>query len=203
MECGRAPSAFLLVHRGFRCTPDLAGSGGGSPCAIPCPARRQGRGAPGFPGDVGNGRRMDVRQGAIRVFSWNTFPAAAPRSPPFRLHPMRDPAKSLLARTSAGTPPLSRRPRLRQIAHRGFVEAGSGALAAGGRRRAGDEDGGIGISQKTRMAPCRASIPLPFPTRPHKRGATPARRRALTPFHCIAGHLAPGERDRGLQPNPR
>jgi hypothetical protein len=43
---------------------------------------------------------------------------------------------------------------------------------------------------KTRMAPCRVSIPLPLPTRPHRRGATPACWRALTPFHCIAGHLA-------------
>jgi hypothetical protein len=103
---------------------------------------------------------------------------------------MRNPANRPLARDPARTLPLFRGPRLRKIAHRGFVGSGSGALAAGRRRRARDEDGGIGISQKTRMAPCRASIPLPLPTRPHRRGATPACWRALTPFHCIAGHLA-------------
>jgi hypothetical protein len=167
----------------------------GSPCATPCPARRQVRGAPGFPGDVGNGRRMEVRQGAIRIFSGTPFPPQRPaahhsgfiRCAIPRTVPSREP--------SAGTPRPSRGPRLRGIAHRVFVEAGSGALAAGRPRRAGDEDGGIGVSRKMRMAPCRASIPLPFPTRPHKRGATPARRRALTPFHCIAGHLPLGERD--------
>jgi hypothetical protein len=66
----------------------------------------------------------------------------------------------------------------------------------------GDEDGGIGISPKTRMAPCRASIPLPLPTRPRTRGATPTWRRALTPLHCIAGHLALAGRDKQLQPDP-
>jgi hypothetical protein len=44
------------------------------------------------------------------------------------------------------------------------------------------------------MAPCRASVPLPFPARPRMCGATHACRRTLTPFHCIAGHPA-SERD--------
>ena len=52
-----------------------------SPRAAPCPARRPWRGAPGFPGDVGNGRGMEVRQGAIRIFSRTAKPAcvAVPR----------------------------------------------------------------------------------------------------------------------------
>ena len=153
-----------------------------------------GRGAPGFSGDVGNGRRMEARQGAIRVFSGTPFPPQRPAAHHSGFIRCAIPRTVATARTSAGPPRHSREPRLRQIAHQVFVEAGSGALAARGRRRAGDEDGGIGISPKMRMAPCRASIPLPFPTRPHTRGATPACRRALTPFHCIAGHLAPGER---------
>jgi hypothetical protein len=127
---------------------------------------------------------------------------SAPR-PTIRLHPMRDPANHPLARDPARTPRPSRGPMLRKIAHRGFVGSGSGALAAGHRRQSGDEDGGIGIPQKTRMAPCRASIPLPLPTRPRTRGATPACRRALTPFHCIEGHLALAGRDEQLQPDPR
>jgi hypothetical protein len=129
-------------------------------------------------------------------FFWQPLSRRSAPRPTIRLHPMRDPANRTLARTCAGPPPgLLARPRLRQIAYRVFVEAGSDALAAGRPRRAGGEDGGIGVSQKMRMAPCRASLPLPFPTRPRTRGATPARRRALTPFHCIAGHLVPGERD--------
>jgi hypothetical protein len=172
----------------------------GSPCATPCPARPPGRKAPGFPEDVGNGRRMEARQGAIRTILWNTFPAAAPRSPPFRLHPMCDPANRPLARTSAGTPPAFA--RAQPSPDRASGVRGGRLQCACGRTPAlsQDEDGGIGISRKTRMAPCRASIPLPFPTHPHTRGATPARRRALTPFHCIAGHRAPGERDAQLHP---
>ena len=50
-----------------------------SPCATPRTARRPGRGAPGFPGGVGNGRRMEARQGAIRVFSGTPFPPQRPR----------------------------------------------------------------------------------------------------------------------------
>jgi hypothetical protein len=146
-----------------------------------------------FLGTSGNGGRTEARQRAIRVFSGNPFPAAAPRSPPSgitrcaipRTVPSREPPRE--------RPRPSRRPRLRKIAHRVFVEAGSGVLAAGRRRRTGNEDGGIGISQKMRMAPCRASVPLPFPAPPRTCGATHACRRALTPFHCI-GH-PPRERD--------
>jgi hypothetical protein len=189
------------VHRGFPCTPRMAGSGGGSPRATTFPARPQGLNAPGFPGDVGNGRRMEVRQEAIRDFSGNPFPAAALHSPPSGI------IRCAIPRTLPSHEPLrerlpSRGPRLRGIAHRVFVEAGSGALAAGRRRRAGGADGGIGVSQKMRMAPCRASLPLPFPTRPLTRGATPARRLVLTPFHCIASHLAPGERDAQVATQP-
>jgi len=141
-------------------------------------------------------RQADGRPaGSHPRFFWNTFPAAAPRSPPFRFTRCAIPRTLPSRAPLRERPQLSRGPRLRQIAHRVFVEAGSGALAAGRRRRVGDEDGGIGISPKMRMVPCRASLPLPFPMHPHTRGATPAHRRALTPFHCIAGHLAPGERD--------
>jgi hypothetical protein len=115
---------------------------------------------------------------------------------------MRDPANRPLARDPARTLRAFAGPRLRKIAHRGFVGSGSGALTAERRRRGGDEVGGIGIFPKTRMAPCRASIPLPLPTRPHTRGATPAWRRALTPFHCIAVHLARAGGDKQLQPDP-
>jgi hypothetical protein len=130
----------------------------GSPCATPCPARRPGRSAPGFPGGVGNGSRMEARQGAIRVFSGNTFPAAAPRSPPFRLRPMRDPANRPLARTSAGTPPAFSPAQASQDRASGV--RGGRLRCAYGRTSAptGDEDGGIGIS------PQNADGPLPrFP----------------------------------------
>ena len=67
-----------------------------SPRAPPRPARPPWRGAPGFPGDVGNGGRMEARQGAIRIFSGNPIVSGAPRSPPFRL-------LSDLSRTEVGT----------------------------------------------------------------------------------------------------
>jgi hypothetical protein len=110
---------------------------------------------------------MEARQGAIRVFSGNTFPAAAPRSPPFRLRPMRDPAnrpsraplrERPRARTSAGTPPAFSPAQASQDRASGV--RGGGLRCACGRTSAptGDEDGGIGIS------PQNADGPLPrFP----------------------------------------
>jgi hypothetical protein len=84
-----------------------------------------------------------------------------------------------------------------------FVEAGSGVLAAERQRRTGNEDGGIGISQKTRMAPCRASLPLPFPTRPRTCGATHACRRTLTPFPLHRESSRQRAWMRTLHPDPR
>src|SRR5688500_426228 len=110
--------------------------------------------------------------------------------------------KPPLARTLCGKRPAFSRARASPDRASGVVEAGSGALAAGRWRRAG-RGWRDRYLQKNSHGPLPRSIPLPFPTRPHTRGTTPARRRALTPFHCIAGHLAPGERDRSLQPNPR
>jgi hypothetical protein len=133
----------------------MAGTGGGSPCATPCSAYRQGRGAPGFPGDVGNGRRMEVRRGAIRVFSGNPFPAAAPRSPPFRLDPMRDPANPPLARTCAGTPPAFS--RAQASPERASGVRGGRLRCACGRRWAP----GWGRGWRDRCLPKNADGPLP------------------------------------------
>jgi hypothetical protein len=57
-------SSRILLHAAHRRKPWA-----NSPCATPCPSRRPWRGAPRFPGDVGNGRRMEARQGPIRIFS--------------------------------------------------------------------------------------------------------------------------------------
>ena len=67
---------------------------------------------------------------------WNSFPSSAPRNLPSGFTrcaiPQTVPARKPLRKR----PRLSRGPRLRQIAHRVFVAAGSGALAAGRRCRA-------------------------------------------------------------------
>ena len=89
-----------------------------------------------------------ARQGAIRIFFWNTFPAAAPRGPPFRLRPMRDPANRPLARTPAGTPPAVSRAQASPDRASG-VRGGRLRCACGSTSVwAGEEDGGIGISPK-------------------------------------------------------
>jgi hypothetical protein len=165
-----------------------------SPCTAPCPARRPGRGAPGFLGDVGNGRRMEARQGAIRIFSGTPFPPQRPAAHHSASPDAQSGEPSPRANPCGNAPAFSRAQASPDRAS--GVRGGRLRCACGRTRcRAGDEDGGIGISRKILMAPCRASIPLPFPTRPRTCGATPTRRRALTPFHCIAGHFAPGERD--------
>jgi hypothetical protein len=70
------------------------------------------------------------------AFFRDTFPASAPRDPPFRLHSMRDPANRPLARDPANALALSRAQGSQDRAS-GFVGLGSGALAAGRRRREG------------------------------------------------------------------
>jgi hypothetical protein len=85
-------------------------------------------------GDVGNGRRMEARQRAMRIFSdapWSSGRSAAchPASPDAR---SREPSPRM---TAAGTRRISRAPRVFKIAHQVFVAAGSRALSAGIVRR--------------------------------------------------------------------
>ena len=61
------------VHRGWLARRASQETVANSPRATQCPRRRPWRGAPGFPGDVGNGSRIEARQGAIRVFSGNSM----------------------------------------------------------------------------------------------------------------------------------
>jgi hypothetical protein len=56
------------------------------------------RGARSFPEGVGNGSRMEARQGAMRNFFRNSMSSGAPQNPPSRLHLMRDPVNRPLAR---------------------------------------------------------------------------------------------------------
>jgi hypothetical protein len=143
-----------------------------------------------FLGDAGNAERTEARQGAIRIFSETPFPPQRPATHHSGFTRMRNPANRPLARDPARTPRPSRGAKLRKIAHRGFVGPAPVRLRRAVDAGPGTRMAGYVSPPKTRMAPCRASIPLPLPTRPHRRGATPACRRALTPFHCIAGHLA-------------
>jgi hypothetical protein len=181
-------------HRGFRCTPRMAGGGGGFTKRDTVSCASAGRGAPGFPGDVGNGRRMEARQRAIRVFSGTPFP---PERPPAHhsASPDAQSGKPSSRANPAGTPPAFSRaqasPNRASGVRGGRLQCACGRTSALGSGRGWRDS----ISPKTRMAPCRPSIPLPFPAPPRTCGATPARRRALTPFHCIAHHFAPGERD--------
>ena len=131
-------------------------------------ARRQAGVAPRVCGRVGNGRGMEARQGAIRVFCGDTYPAIrvpapAPTSCRKRTRPnphehlMRDLANSRIARGPARSRRVSREGTVRGIAHRVKPE-----WWVAGRC------GGRGVFEKMRMAPCRASIRLPFPASPGK-----------------------------------
>jgi hypothetical protein len=147
---------------------------------LPRRLRRSFLAARGDPSPKLRGRGCCQVTFAFLVFSGTPFPPQRPaahhsgfiRGAIPRTFPSREPLRE--------RPRPSRGPSLRQIAHRAFVEAGSSAC----RRTsalAQDEDGGIGISQKTRRAPCRASIPLPFPLLLHTRVVTLACLRARTP----------------------
>jgi hypothetical protein len=152
-----------MVHRGFRCTPRMAGSGGGFTMrdTVSCTSAGAGR------TELPRGRRERQADGSPAEghphFSGTPFPPQRPAAPPFRF------IRCAIPRTVPSREPLRERPRpsrgpgLRQIAHRVFVEAGSGPLAAGGRRRAGDEDGGIGISQKNSHGPLPRFHPSAVP----------------------------------------
>jgi hypothetical protein len=145
----------LLDLRGCGCKPRAA-HGKVTTRGARFHSRRPSRGAQPVPGAAGNGGRTEARQGAIRIFFGDTFPASAPRDPPFRLHPMRDPANRPLARDPARTPGLLAGPgfarsriRFREVR----LRCACGRPSAPGW----DEDGGIGISRKRGWPP--AALP--------------------------------------------
>jgi hypothetical protein len=147
---------------------------------------------------------MEARQEAIRIFFWNTFPATAPPQPTIPASPEArsrkpSPRENLLRERLRP----SRGPRLRQIAPRVFVEAGSGALAAGDRPRAGDADGGIGISQKNSHGPLPHFHPSAVPEASTHAWSNPSPpscpdtiplHRIISPFESVM---------HGFQPDPR
>jgi hypothetical protein len=92
---GRAEKRFIVDLVARCASPETVAS---SPTATPCPARRPWRGARSFPGDVGNGSRMEARQGAMRNFFRNPIVLQSAPHPAIRLHPMRDPVSRPLAR---------------------------------------------------------------------------------------------------------
>ena len=121
-------------------------------------------------------------------FLGNTYPAILVPSPAptscrkhtgagLHEHPMRDLAKPGPARRPGRSRRVSREGMVRGIAHRVKPEW-----------RVAGRCGGKGVSEKMRMAPCRASIRLPFPPSPGKSGATRDGRRAR---HGVA-HRDPG-----------
>jgi hypothetical protein len=221
--CWRMPNPRKNeVHRGFRCTPRMAGSGGGFTTrdTVSCASARAGR--TGLP--RGRRERQADRSpaGGHPHFFWNTFPAAAPRSSPFRLHPMRDPANRPLTRTSAGTPPAFS--RAQASPDRASGVRGGRLRCACGRRSAP----GWGRGWRDRYLPKNSHGPLPRlhpsavpdasthawnnPCPPpcpdtiplHRESSRPWRSSAASvaiidcaasKFHCIASHLALGDRD--------
>src|SRR5829696_108715 len=129
-------------------------------------------------GRVGNGRGMEARQGAMRIFSGDTDPAILVPCPAptscrkltgagLHEHPMRDPAKPGPARRPGRSRRGSREGTVRGIAHRMKPEWWAAGPAAGKV-----------FQKKMRMALCRASIRLPFPTSPGKLGVPCPCRRA-------------------------
>jgi hypothetical protein len=143
------------VHRGFRCTPRMAGSGGGFTMRETVSCTSAGAGCTGLPW----GRRERQADGSPAAghphFFWNTFPAAAPRGPPFRLHPMRDPANRPLAGTSSGTPPAFS--RVQASPDRASGIRGGRLRSACGRRSAP----GRGRGWRDRYLPKNSHGPLP------------------------------------------
>jgi hypothetical protein len=93
------------IHRRFRCTPRIGEAVAGFTMRDTVSCASVGAGRTGLPWGPRERQTDGSSAGGHPRFFWNTFPAAAPRSPPFRLHPMRDPANHPLARTPAGTPP--------------------------------------------------------------------------------------------------
>jgi hypothetical protein len=144
-------------------------------------ARRQAGVAPRVCGRVGNGRGMEARQGAIRVFWGDTYPAILVPTPGAdvlpQAHRSRTPrspdARSCeaWAREKAGgrSRRVSREGTVREIAHR--VKPNGGSRGA---------EAGKVSPKKMRMAPCRASLRLPFPRPLGKSGALPAKQRTDT-----------------------
>ena len=59
------PGALFLVHRGWGCTPRIAGCRGEFTTRNTVSRTSAVAGRTSFPGDVGNGRRMEARQGAM------------------------------------------------------------------------------------------------------------------------------------------
>ena len=102
-----------------------------SPRTTPFPARLPWRVARSFSGAGGNGRRMEARQGAMRIFFWNPIVFRSAPHSAIRLHLMRDPVNPARFHDRGGNARASRAPRLCKIAHQVFMEAGSGALPAG------------------------------------------------------------------------
>ena len=94
-----------------------------------CQARRQAGVAPHVCGRVGNGRGMEARQGAVRVFWGDTYPAILVPTPaptacrkrtgagPHKA-PMRDLAKPGPAKGQERSRRVSREGTVREIAHR-------------------------------------------------------------------------------------
>jgi hypothetical protein len=82
-----------------------------------CPARPPWRGAQSFARDVGNGRRMEARQGAIRVFFGTPIVCRSAPQPAIRLRLLRDPVNR------PNSPP--RRERAGHLARRNFERSRS------------------------------------------------------------------------------
>jgi hypothetical protein len=120
-------------------------------------------------GTADGGRRGRVPS----AFFGYTFPASAPRDPPFGFTRCAIPRTVPSRETCANAPGLLAGPCFA----RSRIGASWGPAPVRVRQSLG---AGVGrgwrdryLPKKTRMAPCRASIPLPLPTRPHTRGATP------------------------------
>jgi hypothetical protein len=180
-----------------------------------------------FPGDVGNGTRTEARPRAMgNSFRNPGAPGAAPR-PAIQLYLMRDRVNLPLAGRRRERARHSRARRVCSSAARSAAAAtrsaknrrfnagrpaahrwrGGGAWFKRSRiglseRRASVRCGHPGaictLSQKTRMASCRISIPLPFPTA--RAGSCLVGR---VPCHPLAGAILARIRHHRSPPRPR
>jgi hypothetical protein len=112
------------VQRGSGCTSRIAGTVASSPRAPPFPARRPWRVARHFPADVGNGRGMEARQGAVRIFFRNPVVLRGAPQPIIPASPDARSREPPPCTTAAGTRRPFRAWRLCKIARQVFVEAG-------------------------------------------------------------------------------
>jgi hypothetical protein len=140
-----ARKSCFVVHRGCSCTPHMAGSGDGFTMRGTVSCASAGAGRTGLPW----GRRQRQADGSAAGghphFFWNTFPAAAPGSPPFGF------ARCAIRRTVPSREPPRKRPGL--LAGPGFARSRIGCSWRPAPVRRQDVGAGLGTRMAEQVSP--------------------------------------------------